>query len=111
MKRRREALNLSPVEINTILHNPTPNLVSMFEAGTCNIPLSKVDDVAKAYQMGPDFTLVLIKYLHPEVWYNAGRTINDGKKLDPGYSRDAVEKRIDDYLRKKLDEYGLRRLP
>jgi len=111
LKRQRETLNLSPTEISARLHYPSPNLVTMLEAGTCNIPLSKVDDVAKAYQLGSDFTLVLMKYLHPEVWHNAGRTLDEGKKLAPDYSREAIDKRIDNCLRKKLDEFGLGWLP
>lgn len=109
LKRQREAMGLSEKEISVLLNQHSANFVSLIERGACSIPLSKVDDITRAYRLDPDFTLVLIKYLHPEVWCDAARTLDEGKRLKPGFSRDAIESRIDDCLRKKLDEHGLGR--
>ncbi len=105
LKRQREVMGLSQQEIGSQAGYPRGNLVGMIEGGRCVIPLSKVSQFTAAYCFHPEFSLVLIKYLHPGVWSDIPGATEEHQGLS--FAKDEMNRRVDDVFRKSLECHGL----
>lgn len=68
LKRKRESLGLSQKEISRLLGYKTPTMVSMMEANSAKIPLSKLSEVVSIYDLPSGFLNIMVKVLFPEFW-------------------------------------------
>lgn len=68
LKAHREHKNLNQRDIAIALRFKSVNYVSIIEKGNSNIPLTKIKDVAAAYQFDPIIANIITKYLNPDNW-------------------------------------------
>jgi transcriptional regulator with XRE-family HTH domain len=64
------------------------NFISMLESGSCKIPVNKVDALVDAYQISPEFSLVILQAEYPEFLDTIKRLI----KSVPSIFQDAIIK-------------------
>jgi transcriptional regulator with XRE-family HTH domain len=57
------------------------NFISMIESGSCKIPVNKIDKLVDAYQLRPEFSLVILKAEYPEFLDTIKRLIKSVPKI------------------------------
>jgi len=68
LRAKRESINKSQREIGERLGYRNVNFMSMLERGSSALPLLRISDIAKAYELSPVFAAIFVKALAPEVW-------------------------------------------
>ena len=63
------------------------NFISMIESGTCKIPVNRIDALVAAYQLSPEFSLVILKSEYPDFL----ETILRLSKAVPRIFKDAIK--------------------
>jgi transcriptional regulator with XRE-family HTH domain len=66
ISRQRIRIGLGQSAIAKKLGYVNVNFISMIESGSCKIPVNKVDALVNAYQLGPEFALVIFHAEYPE---------------------------------------------
>ena len=66
LREHRARIGLSQSDIAKSLGYANVNFISMIESGKSKIPVNRVDDLVSAYQMSPEFTLVILRAEYPE---------------------------------------------
>lgn len=101
LKAHREEIGISQRDIANILKYRSVNFISMLESGRSSIPLNRIVDVINAYQLGNEMALIIIKFLHPDVWTLFVAALKGNKKLcaNPYRLDDAVTKKFIKMLR------------
>ena len=107
LKRQREFLDLSQKDISNILDYQYMNFISMIENGACKIPLKRIPDIAKAYSLPPEFTMILTKELHPETWAVICAIKENNKAFNSGIAIEDIEKNMNAIFKGKLKEFRL----
>jgi transcriptional regulator with XRE-family HTH domain len=101
LKAKREGIYKSQRDIALELGYRNINFISMIESGRSSPPLSRLPDIAKAYDLSEDFTLVMLKKLYPDS-FDALRYILKCLNLKPN-----AEKELDGILSKLEKSYHL----
>jgi len=68
MRRWRETHELSQREIAARLGYKNVNFISMLEHGTSSVPLGRIFDVVKAYELPKEVAVVMAKTISPDAW-------------------------------------------
>lgn len=63
---QRKRVGLSQGDIAKAMGYVNINFISMIEAGKSKIPVNKIDSLVDAYQMNPEFILVVLRSEYPE---------------------------------------------
>ncbi len=66
LSRQRKRVGLSQADIAKAMGYVNINFISMLEAGKSKIPVNRIDDLVDAYQMNPEFILVVLYSQYPE---------------------------------------------
>jgi transcriptional regulator with XRE-family HTH domain len=107
LKRQREFLNLSQKDIGDRLNYRYFNFISMIENGTTKIPLNRVPDVVKAYELAPEFMMIFTRALHPETWNVICQIKENNKSFNTGITVADVEKNMIAFFKDTLKEFRL----
>jgi transcriptional regulator with XRE-family HTH domain len=67
MTANRNRLGISQGEIAKELGYANANFISMTETGKSKIPVNKIDAFVEAYRMSPEFSLVILKVMYPDM--------------------------------------------
>lgn len=63
---QRRRIGLCQADIAKPLGYVNINFISMIESGKSKIPINRIDDLVKAYQLAPEFILVVLQAQYPE---------------------------------------------
>lgn len=107
LKRQRESLELSQKDIGDRLNYPYFNFISMLESGRSKVPLARVSDIVKAYELPTEFILILTKELHPETWSLICEIKKSTKAFNTVIAVSDIEKNNDRILKGKLKKFRL----
>ena len=66
LSRQRNRCGLSQSDIAKKLGYANVNFISMIESGKSKIPINRVDELVAAYQLAPEFILVILRTIYPD---------------------------------------------
>ncbi len=99
LKKAREEKNLSQKSVAKVLNYRNMNFISMIENGVSKIPVNKIMEFVKAYQLPPFFGYVIIREVYGDIW----KAMIETEKINPqlkGLSFKELDKKIDPYIKR-----------
>jgi len=106
LKTHREEQGITQKDIATDLELRHSNFVSMFESGKTPVPLGKLTQVLRAYQMPKNLLPAILKSTNLEA-YNLLTDILEARKDLIGLSKKEINEKIDKEMKDTLVAYGL----
>jgi len=107
MKAHRTSKKIQQATIAKELKLNNANFISMMEGGRSKLPIGRISEMVKAYRFDPDFSLIIVKRLHPEIWEMWKRVSIDNPYFFNELDWGAMESSLDDSFGKLLREYGM----
>lgn len=106
LKVRRETLGKTHVEIADELNYAYENFLSMVENGKVAIPLARLIDFVRVYDMPPHFALKVLKIEYPEYYELFFSLVNTNVKL-ANMKRNDADAEVERLYRFMLTDYKL----
>lgn len=88
---QRKRIGISQGDVARELGYVNMNFISMIESGRSKIPMNRVDDFVYAYRMNPEFILVILRVMYPDILDSILRLANKIPKIFKGFIKNNDE--------------------
>lgn len=88
---QRKRIGISQGDVARELGYVNMNFISMIESGRSKIPMNRVDDFVHAYRMNPEFILVILRVMYPDILDSILRLANKIPKIFKGFIKNNDE--------------------
>ena len=107
LKAKREDQGMSQRDIALALGYRNINFISMIESGRSNPPLSRLNDIARAYGMESDFVVIMLKELYSDTWGIIKELLITHKDIFAGKQPSQLDKKLDKALVNYMKHFGV----